>query len=416
MNELTVSPQDQPPDPQRTLEGSSLATATAMVAAALADGTSEIHEMRDDPTSRAMATVLDGLGAILTVDQARKRVRIRGCAGHLPEQKGELAFGPTALAGHLSLALCCLGFGEYRFDGYALDEAGPTARHGVRSIILALRDLGAQIGHEDEDGRLPITLRPRGLRGGRTTLNPPWIEALVALLTVAPYARTDVLIATAGPTDTVRAAVACDVLRSFGVSIVHEDYRRFIVAASQRYSGIDYAIPPDPIEAATAWLSAAVGSVPVTVTNAHPRRDGPLQVVLEGYERLGCTIRSDDNGTTVEPPTQSGKLTACEIDMNPFAELLPPLAVASLFADGPTRFKGIRQDDRRHLLCQELSRLGAVVGYPDPRAMVVDPPTVFAWQDLDAHDDAILTATFAAAVRATADQPVCISQPAEPLW
>ncbi len=249
MASLTVTPLDRPPRGSVELPGASLSSALALTASALADGTSTLSRFRADETTRTLGEILRSLGVAIEWDESLGRVCLRGCSGHLPEQEGTFEAGPNRLAAHLAVALCSLGYGDYRI------QAGPV---GIGATADALHDLGADIGCEEEPARCPVTVRARGLAGGRVRLDGPSPETLAALLIAAPYARQDVFVEVVGRSPALTAQLACTVMRDFDVAVVEQDDRRFIVAAPQRFRGRAYGVAADPFDVLLLGVAAVV--------------------------------------------------------------------------------------------------------------------------------------------------------------
>jgi 3-phosphoshikimate 1-carboxyvinyltransferase len=85
---------------------------------------------------------------------------------------------------------------------------------------------------------------------------------------------------------------------------------------------------------------------PATTTQAG---DGIRAVLAE----MGVEVRLADNGLTV---TGTGILSGVDIDMHDVGELTPTVAALAVFADGPSRLRGIA-----HLRGHETDRLAALV-------------------------------------------------------
>src|SRR5438477_22331 len=81
----------------------------------------------------------------------------------------------------------------------------------------------------------------------------------------APYAQNDVFIRIDGEVvSQPYLAMTQAVMDAFGVSIVAEDGRRFIVPAPQRYRATTYAIEPDASNASYFLAAAAIAGGNVT--------------------------------------------------------------------------------------------------------------------------------------------------------
>ncbi|MBN1343428.1 MAG: hypothetical protein JXQ73_12145 [Phycisphaerae bacterium] len=413
MTDLTVKPLDHLPKGRVELPGSSLGGTVAMVAAILADGRSTLRRVRIDHTAQTVIKLLDRLGAIIDVEGRPARVRMRGWAGHLPQQEGEYGCGADRLAWHLALGLCSLGYGEYRFAPEWPGHATETAQGQDESpvdigpTVNAFRDLGVQIGYEDQDGRLPLGLRARGLSGGRTLVRGAVPETLTALLVVAPYAAQDVFIETDRPMGP-GAVFVPEVVEAFGVAVIEDEQRRFIVAAPQRYRGREYVVPPDPLEAALAGIVAAVkgGTTEIDTGSSPPSK--VLQEILARLEAFGAVTAVRENSIQVAAPSDSARLHGAEIDLTGMNDFLAPIALTALSASGPTRLSGLEPGAPATNLMTELTKLGASLELNED-VLTLSPPETIRWKDLDAHGDASLAIALAAA-SLNADRAITINR------
>jgi 3-phosphoshikimate 1-carboxyvinyltransferase len=203
----------------------------ALIAAALADGTSRLSGVRFSGETRAMIEALRLLGVPIRSDERLGTLAITGSGGHW--RIGEASF-VCVYAGAVPFlaAACCVGIGLYQLDGNCQVRQEP-----IEPMVNGLRDLGAAIGYADAEGYLPITIRASGLNGGTLLASPgasdDWLRAL---LLVSPFARTDVFLDLTGPADNATdLSATLQLMASFGVSVVADETRRIIVPAPQRY-------------------------------------------------------------------------------------------------------------------------------------------------------------------------------------
>jgi 3-phosphoshikimate 1-carboxyvinyltransferase len=216
---------------------SSLTSSVALVAAALADGTSVLLGPCQDPTAESVRKILGALGVVIESHDPGGPIQVHGRRGLWAEQEGHFEGLETSLATRLAVALCAMGQGEFRVD---VGEAAGVV--DLAPLVNALVDLSAQITFEGQTGRPPVLVRGRGLRGGQIQLQGADTETLAALLVVAPYASRDVLIELSPGGSTADLARVIEVMDAFGVTVLERDMARFIVAAPQRYVGREYAI------------------------------------------------------------------------------------------------------------------------------------------------------------------------------
>jgi 3-phosphoshikimate 1-carboxyvinyltransferase len=101
---------------------------------------------------------------------------------------------------------------------------------------------------------------------------------------------------------------------------------------------------------------------------------------------MGCHVTSGDDFIEVSGRASTG----IDIDMNAISDTVQTLAAVALFADGPTRVRGVahnrhKETDRIGDLACELRRLGAAVEEHDDGLTIHPKPLV--GQDLKTYRD-----------------------------
>lgn len=379
--------------------GSKSLTNRYLVCAALADGDSELSGASVSDDSLIMVDGLRGLGMAIDQRPDGSVMEVRGCRGLIPADEARLDLGGAGTAVRFLTAMCCLGHGRFVVDGSARMRERP-----IGDLVDALIALGAGIGYGGRAGFVPLTIRAGGLGGGEVHVRqPPSSQFLSALLMVAPYARDDVFIAVDGDLPSrpyVDMTVAMQ--RAMGVeSLTSDDGRRWVVAAGQRYAPGRYAIEPDASAATYFWAAAAI-------TGGRVRVEGLSRASLQGdvgfadvLAQMGCVVQATADSITVAGPAP-GELRGVDVDLNAMPDAAQTLAVAALFARGPTTIRNVgnlrvKETDRLAALARELSKLGAAVsvGVSD---ITIEPPVRIA-EDvaIETYDDHRMAMSFALA-------------------
>jgi 3-phosphoshikimate 1-carboxyvinyltransferase len=379
------------------LPGSKSLTNRYLTCAALADGRTVLRGATIPDDVERMIAGLRALGIRVAADPSRAEISVDGCRGFLPAQAADIDAGAAGTAMRFLTALACLGHGRYRLDGSERMRARPIA-----GLVGALQQLGAGIGCEIREGYPPLNVVASGLRGGEVVFDrPPSSQFVSALLMVAPYGRQDVLVRIEGGlVSRPYVDMTIDVMRAFGVDALCDDQaRRFVIPAYQRYVGGEFEIEPDASAATYFWAAAAVTGGRVRapgLTRASRQGDARFVDVLA---QMGCTV-TEEGGLTVAAPS-SGPLTGVSVDLNAMPDAVQTLAVAALFARGPTEIRNvanlrIKETDRLAALATELRRLGAAVEeFAD--GLQIKPPERIAPARIATYDDHRMAMSFALA-------------------
>lgn len=339
--------------------GSKSITNRAMICAALADGRSILTGALDSEDTRVMFEALGVLGIPLSLDPQARVITVTGCGGRLPAARGDLYVANSGTTARFLAAVLTLGEGTYRLDGSERMRERP-----IQDLIVALRQLGAEVQSDMDTGCPPLLIRAHGLAGGKATVQGSVSsQFLSGLLLAAPYAREAVEIEVDGElVSKPYVQMTAAVMAAFGVEAQCEGYRRFRIAAGQRYRAREYDIEPDASAASYFFAAAAVTGGEVTVEGLNAESLQGDVAFVEALRQMGCQVSYGAHSITV----RGERLRGIEIDMNAISDTAQTLAAVCLFAEGSTTISGVahirhKETDRIGALATELRKLGAVV-------------------------------------------------------
>jgi 3-phosphoshikimate 1-carboxyvinyltransferase len=162
------------------------------------------------------------------------------------------------------------------------------------------------------------------------------------------------------------------VMKAFGVSIVVEGLDRFRIAAPQSYRATPYAIEPDASAASYFWAAAAISGGRVAVEGLSRESLQGDVAFCDCLAKMGCPVLEGSDRITVV----GGALRGIDVDMNAISDTVQTLSAVALFAEGPTRVRGVghirhKETDRIGALATELRKLGAAVEEHDDGLTIV---------------------------------------------
>jgi 3-phosphoshikimate 1-carboxyvinyltransferase len=393
---IEMLPVTRPIDAVANIPGSKSITNRALLAAALADGESELVGALHSDDTTYMAAALIALGLAVESDPADARFRVVGGNGSFPAAAADLFVGNAGTAMRFLSAALPLGHGRFRIDGVPRMRKRPIA-----PLLQALNDLGADARSENETGCPPVVVQANGLPGGRCAMaGDQSSQYFSALLLAAPYAERGVEIEVIGdlvskPYMPMTAAV----MAAFGV-VVELDmvaWRTFRVAPGQRYVGRSYQIEPDASNASYFFAAAAVTGGRVRVNGLGTNStQGDLQFVRV-LEAMGASVTIAVDHVEVTGPA-GGKLRGVDLDLNAISDTAQTLAAIAPYADGPVTFRGVeharlKETDRVGALATELIRLGQEVD-ERPDGLTIYPRPVNP-ADVQTYDDHRMAMSFA---------------------
>ncbi|MBM3940322.1 MAG: 3-phosphoshikimate 1-carboxyvinyltransferase [SAR202 cluster bacterium] len=363
-----------------TVPGSKSVTNRALLVAALAGGESRLSGVLESDDTVVFIEALRSLGFSVAYDRAAATCRLVGNGGRVPTARGKVWCGSAGTASRFLLAVVAAGEGTFEFDATAQMKARP-----IGPLIDALRDQGAEVTLSPS-GSFPLTMRARGLRGGRIQLSSgdQSSQYLSAVLMAAPLACAPVEVLTAVTVSRPYVDMTLRMMADFGVEAHREGYERFGIAAPARYRGRAYTIEADASTASYFFAAAAVTGGRVRVpTLSRTSMQGDTRFV-DVLEAMGARVTDTGDGIAVEGPE---RLRGVTVDMGDISDTVMTLAAIAPFADGPTTITNIghirlKESDRIAAMADNLARTGVraeagkdflVVHPGKPRGATIDP-------------------------------------------
>lgn len=394
-SELPIAPRG-PLDARVRVPGSKSLSNRALVAAALAEGRSELRGGLASDDTRVMQESLRALG--VSLDIAEDTWRVAGVGGRLRAPQAPLFTGNSGTTARFLTAAACLADGPVVIDGDARMRERP-----IDDLTRALEKLGAVCSVEGNGGCPPVRVAGGGLRGGAAVIDARRSSQYVsAVLLAAPYAARDVSLRFESGVVVSRPYVdlTLDLMREFGADAAWETGGGIRVAAPRAYRGRAYAIEADASSAAYPFCAAAIAGGRVRVEGISPGSRQPDLGLLGLLERMGCTVERGPDWAEVRRDPQA-PLRGIDVDMNALPDAVLALAVVALFATGPTRIRDvanlrIKETDRLHALETELRALGAHA-HADADSLTVEPPAAPRPARVRTYDDHRMAMAFALA-------------------
>jgi 3-phosphoshikimate 1-carboxyvinyltransferase len=351
-----VEPLASPPDAVVRVPGSKSITNRALLCAALADGPSDLSGVLVADDSEAMVGCLTQLGVGLAFDRGRGDVAIGGAGGAWPAPGADLDARLSGTTSRFVLPALALGRGRFRLDGRAPLRARP-----FDDVVTALRGFGVEVEEGSPPGRLPLTVvATGGLDGGEVRVAADRTSQFVsALLLTAPYAtgglrlRLEGAVASRPYVELTRRVMA-----DFGADSAWAGESTLVVPPG-RYTGRRYAVEPDASSASYFLAAAAVTGGRVSVEGLGPDSPQGDARFVDVLERMGAKVERSAHRLTVI----GGALVGIDVDLADQPDMAQTVAVTAVFADGPTRVRGValireHETDRIAAVVAELRRCG----------------------------------------------------------
>jgi len=152
-----------------------------------------------------------------------------------------------------------------------------------------------------------------------------------------------------------------EIISHFGIKIINENYRRFIIEGGENYHPSEYSIEGDWSAAAFHLVAGAIGGK-VKILNLKKKSKQADVAILDAIIKAGAEVDIKSNSVTVKRKN----LSAFEFDATHCPDLFPPLAALAANCEGTSVIKGAerlihKESNRALVLKNELSKIGVKV-------------------------------------------------------
>ena len=380
------------------LPGSKSISNRALLLAALSTGTTTLNNLLDADDTQVMRNALRQLGLSIT-DQANNVCLVEGCGGHFPVRKADLFMGNAGTAIRPLTAALAMQGGYYRLSGVARMHERP-----IRDLVDGLRQVGAKIEYELQEGYPPIQIAAADIKiqdvvKVRGDVSSQFLTALLMALPLV--AVKPVRIEVIGELiSRPYIDITLKLMARFGVHVACPDAQSFVIPA--RTSDAVYKSPGqlsvegDASSASYFLALGAIGGGPVRVLGVGKDSIQGDVAFVDALALMGANISAGEDWIEVTGvKNASGKLNGITMDCTEIPDAAMTLAVAALFAEGPTRLNNIaswrvKETDRIAAMATELRKVGATVE-EGADYLVVNAPSQGDWkppsEGIDTYDD-----------------------------
>ena len=381
------------------LPGSKSISNRALLLAALSTGTTTLKNLLDADDTRVMRNALRQLGLSVT-DKADKVCVVEGCGGKFPVRDADLFMGNAGTAIRPLTAALAMQGGQYRLSGVVRMHERP-----IRDLVDGLRQVGAKIEYEFQEGYPPIKILAADIQikdvvKVRGDVSSQFLTALLMALPLV--ANEPVRIEVIGELiSRPYIDITLKLMARFGVYVVCPDAQSFVIPAKTSEavykSPGQLSVEGDASSASYFLALGTIGGGPVRVLGVGNESIQGDIAFADALALMGANISAGEGWIEVAGvKNANGKLNGITIDCTEIPDAAMTLAVAALFAEGPTRLNSIaswrvKETDRIAAMAKELKKLGAIVEEGADYIVVQAPASPVDWkspsQGIDTYDD-----------------------------
>ena len=350
---MKLTPLADPIEAQIEIPGSKSYTNRALIIAAIAGGGRIEKPLWSDDTE-AMLRCLEVLGVRTRRDALG--IEILQSFSTKKDETYELDADISGTTLRFLLPIICVIPGTKLLFG----KEGLNKRP-IQDLVEGLRQIDARIEYVEKDGFPPLRVTSEGLQSAVIRMSGAVSsQYFSALLMMAPMIEGGLIIEVLGEQiSKPYIDMTIDSMRQFGIPVVNENYKRYVVAGGEPYEKKAYTVEGDVSSASYFAAIAALTKSKITLTNMNPESKQADMGFFKILEQMGTLITYGKNGIVVE----GRGVKPLEVDMENCPDQAQTLAVLAAFAEGTTKITGVRslrvkETERVKAVEQELSKMG----------------------------------------------------------
>ncbi len=346
--------------------GSKSHSVRGLFIAAMARGTSRLHNVLDAEDGLAAIEVCRGLGSKIDVKKTPSGgldVTVKSEGVPLNTLATDLFSSNSGITTTITIPV--IGLRKNADFPLTLSSGEQMQKRPLASIIEAVKNLGMDVSSFTKGETFPLRLSGN-LTGGYATVDGTNSQYLSALLLSLPCAQKDSMIEVKNLRERPYVDMTLAWLDEQNIRCGHskkENVDTFKIFGNQEYKAFDKTIPGDFSSA--SYLIAAGVLLPGKIILHGLDMDDPQgdKSIIPILQQMGADITFKKNELII----QGGKpLNGTTIDCSDIPDMLPALAVIATQAKGKTTLFNaagarIKETDRIKSMARELTKMGAKV-------------------------------------------------------
>lgn len=348
----------------------------ALMAAALAPGSSQIRSLGNSDDEFAMLSSIVKMGAIAT-KLANGDYQIEGTRNFPREMTfhcGESGLGLRLLAG-----VCACQNGRYTIQG-----KGSILRRKHLFFETHFPKWGVEV--RLQDGFLPLEING-GIRPGILQVDGSQSSQYISgLLMGLPLLKGNSILEISNLVSGNYVEMTLKTLKAFGLKIERLEEGRFEIPGNQVYRPTHYTVEGD-WSSASYWLVAAALGHPIRISGLDLLSRQADRRLLDVLKSAGCRVSVVNEEIEIQVDT----LKSFEFDARDCPDLFPALVVLAAYCKGISTISGVnrlanKESNRGLVLQSEFGKLGIKIDL-DNDVMRVEGTGVLSGGETDSHHD-----------------------------
>ena len=241
---------------------------------------------------------------------------------------------------------------------HEIDAEGSLKKRPAVIIRDALVSLGVEV---TLNGDYPPVKLKGPLKGGRITIDGSLSsQLLTGLLVSLPAADGDSEITVMNLKSRPYIDMTLELLELFGISVINENYQRFIIEGNQKYKSPGTVVCEGDWSGASFFAAAAALSGSAELLNLRGDSRQPDRAIIDVVGKTGAFVEFRSNSVFIR---KAEKLKPFSFDATDSPDLFPPLVALASGCTGVSEIKGVsrlkhKESDREKTLTEQFAKAG----------------------------------------------------------
>lgn len=328
----------------------------AIICAALSDGLCIIENIDYSDDIIATIVAMNSLGA--TIVKYKNHIEVIGAYGNpkKPQESRIIDCNESGSTLRFLVPISLLFKGSNKFIG-----RGNLGKRPLTTYYNIFDNQGIEYSYEEGNLNLVINgeLKP-GVFEVEGNVSSQFITGL--LFTLPLLNEDSKIIITTEMESKGYIDLTLRAMSDFGIEVINNDYREFIIRGNQKYKARNYRVEGDYSQAAFFLSADALGNDVLCKDLDLNSLQGDKEVI-DILERMNVVFEANDIGVSA---TLNGELKSTVIDGSQCPDIIPVLTAVAALTKGTTEIINagrlrIKECDRLAAVTSELNKLGAKI-------------------------------------------------------
>jgi 3-phosphoshikimate 1-carboxyvinyltransferase len=341
-----------------TIPSSKSQTLRAILFAALAEGKSLIYDYLPSPDTRSMIAACQSLGAHIT--SLPHELIIEGNRGKIAQAEDVINAGNSGLVLRMIAAVSALASKPIVITGdYSIRHQRP-----MKPLLEALNQLGISAISTRGDTYAPVIIQGP-FKGGKASFCGMDSQHVSAMLIASAFSQEPVELFVTNPGEKPWISLTLSWFAHLNIPYENHQFEHYRIKGNHSYKGFIYHVPGDLSSVAFPIAAALITRSQLLIKNVDMQDAQGDKLLIEILREMGASITVDDCARTLFIDRRE-VLKGIEVDVNPYIDALPILAVIAAFSEGEMHIRNAavarhKECDRIHHITKELQKMGALI-------------------------------------------------------